>query len=140
VGVSAGLLRRKNGTLRIAACSLFVLNASLIVVLGLRPGGGDLGFTVVFAIVAALLVILGWRKRLLGGAVLLLGGALFTVGGLFGSATYEGEAAGLLFDEDTFYTVSLGLVPFLCGVLLILSRIASSAGSDVAVATHSSSR
>lgn len=63
-------------------------------------------------------------------------GGLLAFGALFGSASYEGEAKGLLFDEDTFAIFTLGLVPFVSGLLFVCSKLFSR--SDTVV--HSSSR
>lgn len=119
----AGLLRPENGLVKILAAGLLVLDLSLLVLLGIR--GRDFVFTTVFALVVAALVLLAWRRPGLGGSLLMAAGALLTFGSLFGSASYEGEAAGLLYDEDTFAILSIGLVPFVCGFLFILSRLLS---------------
>jgi hypothetical protein len=119
----AGLLHPENGLAKIFATALLVLDSSFLVLLGIR--GGDVVSTGVFALVVWSLGFLAWRRPGLGGSLLVAAGSLLTFGSLFGSATYEGEAAGLLFDGDTFGIVSLGLVPVACGLLLVLSKVTS---------------
>jgi hypothetical protein len=117
----AGVLRFRRGATRIAAASLLCLDLSFFLLLGLRGGVGDLILSAVVCIVFGLLAFLAWRKPGLGGSILLAVGGLLGWFALVGSATYEGEASGLLFDEDLLAIVVFGLVPFAAGLLFVVS-------------------
>jgi hypothetical protein len=112
-----GVLRR--GVMRVAAASLLVLDLSFLILLGVRGKPSDLMVAAGFSVVMAALGALAWRRPGLGGLLLFLVGGWLTLGTLVNSATYDGEAYGLLFDEDTFFIFSLGLIPLLAGVLSV---------------------
>jgi hypothetical protein len=118
-----GIFRSNRWLTGIAAASVLVLDLSFSLLLGIRGSAGDLGAAAVFTLVVGLTGLLAWHRPGLGGLLLLVIGGWLTLGSLFNSATYEGEAAGLLFDEDLFFVVSLGLLPLLAGVLFLVCWI-----------------
>jgi len=120
-----GFLRAERGILKILAATVLVLDFSLVALISLR--GRDYGFTAILVLVVSAIIVLAWRRPGIGGSLLLALGSLLTVGALFGSATYEGEAHGLLYDEDTFAILALGLVPFVCGVLFVVAALVARA-------------
>ena len=92
---------------RVLATWLLVLDFSFLVVLELRGGvGDDAVYLIALAAVAGGLGFLAWRRPGLGGSLLMVIGAFLALLALAGSATYEGEAKGLLFDEDLFAVFS----------------------------------
>jgi hypothetical protein len=128
-----GILRTSRGVTRIVALGLLVLDASFVFVLSIRGGGtGDVITSFIFAVVVAGLALLAWRQPVLGGAVLMALATLFGCFALLGSATYDGEAAGLWFDEDTLYIFIFGLIPFASGLLSLVSPAVASLWRDAA--------
>jgi hypothetical protein len=117
----AGFLRFRRGVTRVAGASLLVLDLSFLILLGVRGSSSDLWFGIGFSLVIGALGVVAWRRPVLGGSLLFVVGGFLTIGTLFNSATYEGEAAGLLFDEDTFFIFSLGLFPTLSGILSVVA-------------------
>jgi len=116
-----GILQSGRGVTRIAAAAVLALDFSFQVVLGIRGAWGDLAVALGVCLVFALLGLLAWRRPVLGGVVLLAVGGVLALSALAGSATYRGEAAGLLFDEDTFFVFSIGVLPVVAGVLSLMS-------------------
>jgi len=134
----AGYLRAGN-IVKVVAAGIYALDVSFLLVLALRSGEVNLGFTAVVVLVAVLIGLLAWRRPVLGGSVLVVLGALLAFGVLFVSAWSEecgGQEArfvcqsssyppadGLLFHDELFLIVSLGLVPLLSGLLFVASRL-----------------
>jgi hypothetical protein len=132
-----GLVRRGREVPWVAASALFILDGSFNALLGMR-GNGGLGAVLGAAltlVVVGLLVYLAWRRPRIGGILLLVLGVVLGFGALLGSATYESEAHGLLFDEDLFYIFSIGLVPFFAGLLWLVSTSPRNRERDVGSVT-----
>jgi hypothetical protein len=122
IAYRAGILGPWRRLPRVLAAWALVFDFSLLGVLAMRGGLGDLVFAGVLALIASGLGFLAWRRPGLGGSLLIVIGGLLGFFSLVGSATYEGEAKGLLFDEDQFAILSFGVVPFLSGLLFLVSK------------------